>query len=37
MNNKILLLRTDVGKVSFGEKTEYKSGFSGGIQKNEKK
>ena len=27
MNNKILLLRTDVGKVSFGEKTEYKSEF----------
>lgn len=25
MNNKILLLRTDVGEVSFGEKTEYKS------------
>ena len=27
MNNKILLLRTDVGEVSFGEKTEYKSEF----------
>ena len=27
MNNKILLLRTDVGEVSFGEKTEYKSVF----------